>query len=65
VLATMHDLSTAGEYANRMVLLAQGRVAAAGTPREVLTADLLATHYRVKVRVIEGERGPLVIPVRN
>jgi iron complex transport system ATP-binding protein len=48
-----------------MVLLALGRVAAAGTPREVLTADLLATHYRVKVRVIEGERGPLVIPVRN
>jgi iron complex transport system ATP-binding protein len=65
VLATMHDLSTAGEYADRMVLLAEGRVAAAGTPREVLTADLLATHYRVKVRVIEGERGPLVIPVRG
>jgi iron complex transport system ATP-binding protein len=65
VLATMHDLSTAGEYADRMVLLAEGRVMAAGTPREVLTADLLAAHYRVKVRVIEGERGPLVIPVRS
>jgi iron complex transport system ATP-binding protein len=65
VLATMHDLITAGEYADRMVLLAEGRVAAAGTPREVLTADLLATHYRVKVRVIDGEHGPLVIPVRG
>jgi iron complex transport system ATP-binding protein len=65
VLATMHDLSAAGEYADRMVLLAGGRVVAAGTPREVLTEDLLAAHYRVKVRVIEGERGPLVVPVRG
>ena len=65
VLATMHDLSTAGEYADRMVLLATGRVAAAGTPAEVLTEDLLAAHYRVRVRVIKGEHGPLVVPVRS
>ncbi len=65
VLATMHDLSAAGEYADRLVLLAGGRVVAAGTPREVLTEDLLATHYRVKVRVIDGEQGPLVVPVRG
>ena len=65
VLATMHDLSTAGEYADRMVLLADGRVVAAGEPRAVLTEDLLATHYRVRVRVIDGEQGPLVVPVRG
>jgi cobalamin transport system ATP-binding protein len=65
VLATMHDLSTAGEYAERMVLLAAGRVVAAGSPREVLTEANLAEHYRVRVRVIDGERGPLVVPVRG
>jgi len=65
VLATMHDLSTAGEYADVMVLLAGGRIHAAGPPRDVLTEDLLAAHYRVRVKVIEGERGPLVIPVRG
>jgi iron complex transport system ATP-binding protein len=64
VLTTMHDLSTAGEYADRMVLLAAGRVVAAGSPRDVLTEDHLATHYRVRVRVIEGDHGPLVVPVR-
>src|SRR4029077_14153355 len=42
VLATMHDLSIAGEYADRMVMLAGGRVVAAGTPRAVLTEDLLS-----------------------
>lgn len=65
VLATMHDLSTAGEYADVMVLLAGGLIRAVGPPREVLTEDLLATHYRVRVKVIEGERGPLVVPVRG
>ncbi|WP_250029237.1 ABC transporter ATP-binding protein [Paractinoplanes maris] len=65
VLTTMHDLTTAGEYADRMVLLAEGVVVAAGTAREVLTEENLAKHYRVRVRVIEGDHGPLVVPVRG
>jgi iron complex transport system ATP-binding protein len=64
VLATMHDLSIAGEYADRMVLLAEGRVVASGPPREVLTEELLSRHYGARVRVIEGEQGPLIVPVR-
>jgi cobalamin transport system ATP-binding protein len=64
VLATMHDLSIAGEYADRMVLLARGRVAAQGTPAQVLTEESLATHYGARVRVVQGEHGPLVVPVR-
>ncbi|GIJ26554.1 hemin ABC transporter ATP-binding protein [Micromonospora qiuiae] len=64
VLATMHDLSIAGEYADRMVLLAAGRVAAAGPPREVLTEQLLSRHYRAHVKVIPTPHGPLVLPTR-
>src|SRR5207249_4026373 len=65
VVSTMHDLSVAGGYADRMVLLAAGRVAAAGTPRQVLTEPLLATHYGARVRVLDGDDGPLVVPVRH
>lgn len=65
VLATMHDLTSAGEYADRMVLLDTGRVVAAGPAREVLTEEILARHYRVRVRVIDGGQGPLVVPVRG
>ncbi|WP_091604630.1 ABC transporter ATP-binding protein [Micromonospora mirobrigensis] len=65
VLATMHDLSIAGEYADRLVLLDAGRVVAAGPPDEVLTEELLARHYRANVRVVPGEHGPLVVPVRR
>ena len=65
VLATMHELSIAGEYADRLVLLAEGRAVAKGSPREVLTEELLARHYRARVRVVDGEHGPLVVPVRG
>jgi iron complex transport system ATP-binding protein len=65
VLASMHDLSVAGSYADRLVLLAEGRVVASGPPREVLTEELLAAHYRARVHVIDTADGPLVVPVRG
>lgn len=65
VLATMHDLSAAGAYADRLVLLAAGRVVAAGTAEQVLTADLLQEHYGVRVQVLASEYGPLIVPVRR
>jgi cobalamin transport system ATP-binding protein len=64
VLATMHDLSVAGEYAQRIVLLDRGRVVASGAPRQVLTEELISQHYGARVRVIQGEQGPLIVPVR-
>ncbi len=64
VVATMHDLSIAGEYADRMVMLAGGSVVASGSPADVLTEPLLAQHYNAHVRVILGENGPLIVPVR-
>ena len=64
VLATMHDLSLAGEFADRLVLLANGSVVASGPPSEVLTQELLEIHYRARVRVIAGDFGPIVVPVR-
>jgi iron complex transport system ATP-binding protein len=64
VLATMHDLSIAGEYADRLILLANGHVAAVGSPSEVLTEELLREHYRARVRVIAGDHGPIIVPIR-
>ena len=64
VVATMHELSVAGEYADRLVLLDGGRVAAEGTPAEVLTAERISRHYGARVRIVDGTHGPLVLPVR-
>jgi iron complex transport system ATP-binding protein len=64
VLAAMHDLTLAGQYAERLLLLSAGELHAAGPPREVLVEELLARHYDASVRVVETESGPAVIPVR-
>lgn len=60
VVATMHDLTLAGLYAPRLLLLSGGRVVADGAPPEVLTQELIAEHYGARVRVEDG----VVIPVR-
>jgi cobalamin transport system ATP-binding protein len=65
VVATMHELSIAGEYADRLLLLDGGRVAAEGTPAEVLTAERISRHYGARVRIVDGTHGPLVLPVRE
>jgi iron complex transport system ATP-binding protein len=46
------------------VLLANGSVVASGPPSQVLTEELLRLHYRARVRVIAGDFGPIVVPVR-
>jgi iron complex transport system ATP-binding protein len=64
VLAAMHDLTLAGQYAERLLLLDGGREAASGTPGEVLTEELVARHYGASVRVVDGEDGPAIVPLR-
>jgi iron complex transport system ATP-binding protein len=65
VVSTMHDLTLAGQYADRLVLLDQGAVAAEGSAAEVLSAPNVAAHYGAQVRVVEDENGVFVLPVRR
>jgi cobalamin transport system ATP-binding protein len=65
VIAAMHDLTLAGQYGRRVVLLHQGRVVADATPTEVLQPDRLAEVYGARVEVLQREDGPAVLPVRG
>ncbi len=65
VVATMHELVIAGEYADRLVLLDGGHVVASGTPTEVLTEPNLARHYGARVQILTGRHGPVVVPLRG
>jgi iron complex transport system ATP-binding protein len=60
VVSTMHDLTLAGQYADRLLLLDGGRLVAAGTADRVLTRELITEHYGAEVAVIDGA----VVPVR-
>ena len=64
VVSTLHDLTLAGQYADRLALLSGGRVVAEGSPAEVLTAQALRTHYGARAQVVAGPNGPAVLPVR-
>jgi iron complex transport system ATP-binding protein len=65
VVSAMHDLTLAGQFADQLVLLDRGRVAAAGPPRAVLTEEVIARHYHASVRVLEDPGGgTVVVPVR-
>ena len=68
VVTTMHDLTLAGQYAERLVLLDEGSVVAEGTAAEVLSAPNVAAHYGANVRIVEDEGGGVfvsVVPVRE
>jgi iron complex transport system ATP-binding protein len=65
VVSAMHDLTLAGQFADQLVLLDGGRVAAAGPARQVLTERVIARHYAASVRVLEDPGGGIVVvPVR-
>ena len=52
VLVVTHNLNLAARYADRLVLLHRGRVAAAGAPAEVLTRETVQRVYGWPVRVV-------------
>ncbi len=45
VVAAMHDLTTAARFADRLILLNEGRVVTSGSPDHVLDPDVLSTVY--------------------
>jgi iron complex transport system ATP-binding protein len=65
VVSTMHDVTLAGQYADRLVLLQDGRVVDDGPPAAVITAENLARHFGARVQVIDGPDGKIVIPLRG
>jgi iron complex transport system ATP-binding protein len=65
VVSTMHDLSLAGQYADRLLLLDGGRVVVDGTPTDVLSEDTVAAHYGADVQVIRDKGSVFVLPRRQ
>ena len=66
VVTTMHDLTLAGQFADRLLLLNGGGILAEGTPDEVLTSETISKHYGANVRVIrDSDGGVIVVPIRT
>jgi iron complex transport system ATP-binding protein len=65
VLSVVHDLTLAGQFADRLLLLDGGRVAAAGPPASVLREDVLAGHFGPGLHVLRTPEGDLVVASRR
>lgn len=62
ILVSIHDLNQAMRFADRIIVLAGGRLASVGPPHEVVTPRLLADVYGVRGR-IETRGGDSVVVV--
>jgi iron complex transport system ATP-binding protein len=65
VVAAMHDLSLAGQYADRLLLLDAGQVVGEGTAQEVLTEERLGAYYGAAVHVLHDGGNVYVLPRRR
>lgn len=62
-VVALHDLSAAARYCDRLVLLKEGRMVAAGSPATVLQTELLEAVYGVRVHVDLQSDPPVVLPL--
>lgn len=65
VISAMHDLSLAGQFADRLLLLNRGRIVAGGRAGDVLSETIIAAHYGASVRVVRDGDSVFVLPQRE
>ena len=63
VVATLHDLTLAARYGDRIAVLSQGVIAESGPPADVLTEEIIRRHFGANVRVLDDGDGPVIVPV--
>jgi cobalamin transport system ATP-binding protein len=65
IVATLHDLTLAGQFADRLVLLDAGKVVLDGPAATVIRSDELARCYGMALRVVDVDGADVVVPVRH
>ncbi|MBJ7577919.1 ABC transporter ATP-binding protein [Devosia sp. MC532] len=65
VVLVLHDLNLAARYADHLVFLRDGAIAASGSPEDLMTEDTIARVFDVRARVITDpvHQRPLCIPL--
>lgn len=65
VVSALHDLTLAGTYTDRLMMLHHGEVVTSGTAADVLTAERLGAVFNVCVTVEHDEGQVIVVPRRG
>lgn len=64
VLAIIHDLALAMRFADRVIVMNEGRIVANDTPSLALTPARIAEIFGISVNRVETPDGPLLLPSR-
>ncbi len=64
-IMALHDLNLASTYSDRIIMMKRGRIVAAGDPNSVITAENIASVYRVEAAVRSLSDRPMIIPLRQ
>lgn len=56
VISAIHDLNIAAMFCDRIYVLQKGQIMAQGTPREVLTEELIRQVYQVEAEIVEDSK---------
>lgn len=64
VIAVVHDLNLALQYADQVIMMKQGSAVATGVPNEVLTEENIKNSFGLTVRIIQSEHThfPIIVP---
>lgn len=63
VIAVLHDLNLAVRFADRIIVMRNGAVAAEGTPSETITSDVIRRVFDIDVAVARTDDGaPYLLP---
>lgn len=63
VIAVLHDINLSIQYADQLFFIREGKLAAAGAPREIISRELLARVFEVDTAILQHPQTgrPLVI----
>ena len=59
IIIVLHDINFAARYADFICAAKDGKIAAFGTPEEIMRDDLLTDIFNTPIQVIQGPHGPL------
>ncbi|WP_137936395.1 ABC transporter ATP-binding protein [Chitinivorax sp. B] len=67
IIIVLHDLIAAARHADRLIAMRDGRIVAAGNPRDIVTPMLVKQLYDVEADVLTApsDGAPVVVPVSS
>ena len=61
IVIVVHDINFAATYADTIIAMKNGAVAAVGTPEEIIRSEVLSRIFETPVEIIEGPKGPVAV----